>query len=57
MNIIYNIGIYMLTSSFIMVSYVWIRYKIHTRSAEYQQIAEAEDFTEKPQYTEKVLAA
>jgi hypothetical protein len=42
-----------------MVSYVWIRYKMHTRSAEYRQFLEGdiETTTEESHYSEKVLAA
>jgi len=57
MNIIYNIGIYMLLSSVIMISYVWFRYIKHTHSADYNQIAESDDFTEENYYTRENLAA
>jgi len=47
----------MLLSSVIMISYVWFRYIKHTHSADYNQIAESDDFTEENYYTRENLAA
>ena len=57
MNIIYTIAIYMLASSVIMVSYVWFKYKKHTHSAGYGEIAESDDYAEEHHYNQEILAA
>ena len=57
MNIIYTISIYMLASSAIMISYVWFKYKKHTHSAGYSEIAESDDYAEENYYKQEILAA
>lgn len=57
MNIIYTISIYMLASSTIMISYVWFKYKKHTHSATYNEIAEGDDYTGENYYSQEILAA
>jgi hypothetical protein len=56
MNIIFDIGIYVLASSFIMVAYVWFKSFRHSQSG-YDQISETNDVTEETQSAKENLAA
>ncbi len=55
MSIIYNLGIYMLASSFIMIAYVWINHIRHIRSG-YDQMQE-NDLNTEDNLVKKSLAA
>lgn len=56
MNIVINIGIYMLASSLTMVGYVWFKYVQHTKSG-YQQMQDTNDYTQEAEPGKKILAA
>ena len=62
MQIIYGIGIYLIASSFIMVSFVWLmNFRIKQtayKQPAYKEISEENNyFSEQPQITQKTLAA
>ena len=62
MQIIYGIGIFMITSSFIMVSFVWVM-NLRVKQSEYPEISEENNYfseqtqSEQTQHSQKTLAA
>ena len=57
MQIIYGIGIYLITSSFIMVSFVWLM-NFRIKQSKYTEISEENNyFSEQPQIIQNTLAA
>ncbi len=57
MQIIYGIGLYLIASSFIMVSFVWLmNFKI--KQSDYSEISEENNyFPEQPYLSQNTLAA
>ena len=56
MNVIFDIGMYMLVSALIMIGYVWFKSYKHSRSG-YDQLSETNDVVDKPQSAKESLAA
>lgn len=55
MNIVLDIGIYMLASSAAMIGYVWFKYTKHTQ-LDYENISETNQVTEEPSAKENLAA-